>query len=226
MNKERYNIEHYLKKDDQYKSVLIIMQVIYVLTAVYLFAVGIKNQNWYDILMPVGTLVLFPVLWAVYRLFKFKKSYQMEFVIFLFTYLGFTLGGAASFYQKFPGFDKLLHTLSGVFVSMLAFALYLLLEKEIDSKKMMTAVFFVFFASMTVAALFEIVEYLAAPLVGRDLQQIAKTGVADTIIDMIVCLIGSLLYTPLLVRFYKGKNDPLTGAVAAFFYINNKAIDA
>ena len=45
---------------------------------------------------------------------------------------------------------------------------------------------------MAVAALFEIGEFALAPIVGRDLQRVIGTGVTDTIVDMIVCLVGTV----------------------------------
>ena len=46
------------------------------------------------------------------------------------------------------------------------------------------------------------------------------TGVNDTMQDMLVCLIGTLLFCPLIPRFYRGGYDPLTGAVAGFLEKN------
>ena len=179
-------MEKHIEKDIHYQKALKAMQVIYIATAVFLVIKGIINRNLYDIVMPIGTLIIFPAMGLVYKTFKWKKSYQMELSIYIFTYLGFTLGGAASLYQRLPGYDKLVHMLSGIFVSMLAFALYLLLEKDNPKQNPLTAAIFVFFASMAVAGLFEIGEYLIGGLINHDFQQVAKTGITDTMVDMIV----------------------------------------
>ena len=62
----------------------------------------------------------------------------------------------------------------------------------------------------------ELCEWAAAAITGRDLQHVLGTGVNDTMQDMLVCLIGTLLFCPLIPRFYRGGYDPLTGAVAGF----------
>ena len=172
--------------------------------------------------MGIGTYFLYPLFWAFYKVFRFRRGYQMEFCVFFFTFLAYPLGGTAEFYQKIQGFDKVAHTLSGVFVAMLALTLFLILQKKRPLKEhsVPTAVLFVFFASMAVAGLFELCEWTAAALTGRDLQCVLTTGVNDTMQDMLVCLIGTLLFCPLIPRLYRGGYDPLTGAVAGFLEKN------
>jgi uncharacterized membrane protein YjdF len=140
----------------------------------------------------------------------------------VFTFLAYPLGGTAEFYQKIRGFDKVAHTLSGVFVALLALALFLYLERNrpLREHNTPTAVLFVFFCSMAVAGLFELCEWAAAAITGRDLQHVLGTGVNDTMQDMLVCLIGTLLFCVLIPRFYRGKQDPLTGAAAGFLAKN------
>ena len=50
----------------------------------------------------------------------------------------------------------------------------------------------------------------------------AATGVADSMQDMIVCMIGTLVTLPFVHRLCHGKTDPLTGAVSAFVELNLK----
>ena len=72
------------------------------------------------------------------------------------------------------------------------------------------------FASMAVAGVFELCEYVLAPLVGRDLQHVLDTGVSDTMGDMFVCLCGTLVSVALLLRSFRGKRSFLTDAADAF----------
>ena len=75
---------------------------------------------------------------------------------------------------------------------------------------------------MAVAGLWEIAEYLISFVVGLDLQRVAATGVSDSMQDMIVCMIGTLVTLPFVHRLCHGKADPLTGAVSAFVELNLK----
>ena len=86
----------------------------------------------------------------------------------------------------------------------------------VSRKYPLIAYFFVFFASMAVAALFEITEFTLAPLLNRDLQHVLQTGVQDTMMDMIVCLAGTVLFILLMVFRSHGHRELLTGAAEAF----------
>lgn len=103
-------------------------------------------------------------------------------------------------------------------MSGLALAFYRMPESDHSKQgeNPVTAFFFVFFGSMAVAGLFELCEFTIAPIMGRDLQLVMDTGVADTMMDMFVCLLGTLVMMWLMWRQRKGKYDPFTGAAEAF----------
>ena len=152
--------------------------------------------------------------------------HQLTFVVLLFTLLGYTLGSVWEFYLLIPNFDKVVHMLSGVFVSMLALTLYCVVKPEhkLDACNCATAMLFVFFASMAVAGLWEITEYFVNLITGRDVQRVAATGVGDTMQDMIVCLIGTLAYLPLVRRACHGKSSVWTGMAEAFIENNPQIV--
>jgi len=62
--------------------------------------------------------------------------------------------------------------------------------------RMALAICFMLVTSIAVAGLWEIGEYLVSGTVGRDLQEVAATGVADSMQDMIVCILGTLAVLP------------------------------
>ena len=51
---------------------------------------------------------------------------------------------------------------------------------------------------------------------GRDLQNVAATGVGDSMQDMIVCMIGTLAALPAAAQLAGGKSGLLSGAVRTF----------
>ena len=123
-----------------------------------------------------------------------------------------------------PGFDKVAHTLSGVFVSLLCLILFYALKPghAVEPRDAALAAAFMFLGSMAVAGLWEIGEYLVSLLVGLDLQRVEATGVADSMQDMIVAMVGTLATLPFALRLTRGKRDLLTGAVEAFVELNLK----
>ncbi len=223
-------MEHFLQKDQKYKKILRVVQVIYLITGLAITAHGMMIHSSYEIGVSLGTLALFPAFYLLRRCFRLQGSWQLETYIYVFSYLGWTLGGAASVYNLVPYYDKFVHCLSGVFVSVLALALYRILEG--NRGRSVTACFFVFFTSMAVAGMFELCEFALTPIAGRDLQHVLDSGVTDTMMDMLVCLVGTLVFVLLMIRRAHGKYDPLTDAAEVFAYRNfgekreNKVVDA
>ncbi len=216
-------MENLISRDQKYQKVLKVVKVIYILTAIGLAINGLIHKNAYDGLLPLTTLFVIPGLYWARRMFHWKGGFQLETYIYIFSYLGWTLGGAASVYSLIPGFDKLVHCLSGVFVGILALAFYEMLERRHSKEgaNSATPCFFVFFASMAVAGMFELCEFALTPVMGRDLQHVLDTGVTDTMGDMFVCLIGTLVVVWLMVRNIHGKHDPLTDATRVFVAQNS-----
>ncbi len=211
-------MERRIEIDQNYKKVLPIVQILYVLSGLVISVLGIVHHSAYEAIQGAATLLLLPGLYLVRRLFRWDGGWQLETYIYLFTYLGWSLGGAAQFYGRIPYFDKVVHCLSGVFVATLALAFYRMLERghSRQGENPATACFFVFFASMAVAGMFELCEYALAPIMGRDLQHVLDTGVSDTMGDMFVCLIGTLVVVGLMIRSYRGKPVSIIDAAEVF----------
>ena len=211
-------METLIARDEKYRKILKVIRIIYGLTGIVLAIRGIVRKSPYESLLPLATLLLIPGLSLARRLFGWKGGWQLETYIYLFSYLGWSLGGAAAFYVLLPGYDKVIHCLSGVFVGILALAFYEMLERRHSKEgaNPATGCFFVFFASMAVAGLLELGEYVTSPIIGRDLQNVHGTGVGDTMVDMFVCLLGTLVVNFLMIRNIRGKHDPFTDAVRVF----------
>ena len=195
----------------------------YLFSAVLIVVYAIRKDG-YHLGISIGTLAIPPALALFYRITRLKRVHQLDFLILAFTFLAYPLGSCLDFYRILPGFDKVAHTLSGVFVSVLCLVLYYFLKPghAVEARDATLAMVFTFFGSMAVAGLWEIAEYLISFVVGLDLQRVAATGVADSMQDMIVCMIGTLVTLPFVHRLCHGKTDPLTGAVSAFVELNLK----
>lgn len=215
-------MESYLQKDDAFQKAAVITRGIYALAGAVIAVAGALAGNAYRAYMGLLSLLIIPAQEGVYRIFRLRRGWQLETWAYCFWIISVTLGGNLSFYQKFAAYDKITHGLSGVFVAIIAFSMYLLLERSrpLELHNAKTAALFVFFASLAVAALFEIGEFALSPIVGRDLQNVALTGVTDTVTDMIACLVGTALVLPGISRFYRGLYEPFTGAAAGLFFRN------
>ena len=166
----------------------------------------------------LGTLIIPALPELFYRLFRLRRVEQLSFCVLAFSVLGYTLGAVVDLYQRIDGFDKLVHTLSGLFVSMLCLCVYCAARpgKKLEADERLLAGLFVFLGSMAVAGLWEICEYAVHAITGRDVQRVLLTGVDDTMQDMIACLVGTLIYLPQVSRFCRGRYSPLNSLALPF----------
>lgn len=196
----------------------------YLLLGVGAAIVNAFRKDVYHFSIGLGTLLIPLALTLFYKIFHLKRVHQVDFWVVLFSLVGYTCGSVLEFYLMIPNFDKVVHTLSGVLVSMLAYALFRAVKRghAVEKKDRALAMLFVFFASMAVAGMWEICEYFVNLITGRDVQRVLATGVGDTMQDMIVCMIGTLISLPFVGRACEGKPSALTSPADAFIELNMK----
>lgn len=211
-------------REMRFKQINRIFFALYLLFSAVLIAVYACQRDVYHLAISLGTPLIFPALWLFYKIFHFRRVHQLDFLIVAFTFLAYPLGSCLDLYRMLPGFDKLAHCLSGVFVSLLCLILYYALKPghRIERKDAGLAMAFMFFGSMAVAGLWEIGEYILSAIVKIDLQRVLTTSVSDSMLDMIVCLIGTVATLPFVKRLCDGRRGLITGAVEAFVEINLK----
>lgn len=200
---------------------------LYLLLCAVLAAVYALKRDGYHLGISLGAMAI-PIAMALfYRLTGLKVVHQIDFIILAFTLIAYPLGSCLDFYARFPGYDKLMHMLSGAFVSVLCILLYCALKPghRIGSDDFWLALLFTFFGSMAVAGLWELAEYGINLVTGRDVQHVLDTGVGDTMQDMLVCMIGTIATLPLLRPLSQGRQTRFTAPIDAFLE-RNLPIDA
>ena len=212
-------MERLLQKEKGAKKALVIIRIIYIAGAVFFAVRGGLAGSLYEVIQSVATLVVIPGAWLVRKMFHWNGGYQLECAIYIFCFLSWLMGSAGELYYTVPYFDKMVHTLSGLFVSMLALALYLMLERghSREGENPKTPCLIVFFTSMGIAGMFELCEFILTPITGRDMQHVAETGVGDTMGDMFVCMIGTIITVIfMIVAITRRKPNFVTDAPSAF----------
>ena len=63
--------------------------------------------------------------------FNFKVPYLLDFSLITFAFCGFILGDVFNFYGKFPIWDSILHTFSGVLIAYIGFIIIQYLDQSI-----------------------------------------------------------------------------------------------
>ena len=166
--------------------------LIYLITVIgTIYAIIFIDNNLVSYLKDIG-LIIVMLLPLILNLFKNKIKDNLVFVYSLFIFSAGFLGVTLRLYSVIPGFDKLNHTLSGVFTSFLALLILSLMHKFEARERLYNILYMIIF-SLAIAALWEIFEYVCNILFGGDAQMVLKTGVNDTMQDMIVAFMGSII---------------------------------
>ena len=143
------------------------------------------------IILKDSSIVLTATLpYIINKLFNIKLNDGVIFVWLVFIFLAHYMGVTLELYNKWEGFDKIVHTFSGV---LTAYTGMLFLPKGIS--KIWFKILFIISFSALCAFAWETFEFVCNLLVGGDAQRVAETGVTDTMMDMIVAFIGACLFS-------------------------------
>ena len=161
--------------------------------ASFCFAVLHLNNHMYDRLIgDLSILLVFLIPRIITKLFKLKFTDLMEFIYIIFIVLAQFVGCVINIFNTVWWYDLFTHFISGVLTGVLALVI-LNWFKMYDSKKKVFDFLFLMFFSITIAALWEYCEFAAFVLIKLDVQHTLTTGVFDTMEDMLIATLGSLI---------------------------------
>lgn len=130
----------------------------------------------------------------IFKKSKIKIEDDVEFVYLIFLVLAFLFGSIMGRYSKIYWYDSFTHLLSGIFTAFMAPIILKWLNRY-DKKDIVFNVIYIILVTLSVAVLWECVEFTIDKVLGMDTQKVLTTGVNDTMKDMICALIGSILYS-------------------------------
>lgn len=190
---------------------------------------GLRSGDHYAAFQAVLAIVMFTFPSIITRLFHFPIPQDCRLIYYMFTFGAIVVGSAMYGYSKIPYWDKGLHFLSGILISAVGLILcHMLFHGLPGSPKVRRTMYllFPFLFNLSVAALWEIYEYMLYILLGIDAVNHLTSGVNDTMQDMIVCFLGGILFTGLLLRaMRKGKNGFLLNICIHFFSVRGQKLD-
>ena len=141
-----------------------------------------KDENIIFVLKDISIIFTINLLYIIQKIFKVRINEGINFIYILFIFMSHFLGVICELYNSIYWFDKFTH-----FV-----AIYILVKLKINNKVIFNIIFLISF-SMLIASLWEIFEYLSSYYFNVDPQRVILTGVSDTMGDIIVALLGSIL---------------------------------
>jgi len=173
----------------------------------YLFF-GKHEQGLYKNLIIISIIPVMLIPTLLNKLFKMKINPEIELVYLIFIFFAHFLGTILNFYYKLEIYDKVMHGLSGVMTSILAIIL-LVKSKSYDKNPLWVNILFIICVTLSVAAFWEFFEFINDNLFNKDAQKVISTGVDDTMIDMIMAFIGSIIYSVIYLIESKTKKKLL-----------------
>ena len=126
---------------------------------------------------------------------KFIKKYindKLVCIYYFYVFILMILGCLARFYSIYKYYDVFAHFMFG-FVGSIA-GLYLLNIFKMEKKNIIFNIIIILSITLALASIWEIYEYIASIIVKDDIQLVSKTGVSDTMEDIIASLIASIIF--------------------------------
>jgi len=155
--------------------------------------ISLYNKDWINLLLALIALFLTILPALIEKRFKVDYPSEFEILILIFIYLSVYLGEIRYFYYKFWWWDIFLHGISGIIIGVIGFSLIYLLNKErtlsIELSHLFIAIFSFSFA-IAIGTIWEIFEFFIDSFLGLNMQ---KSGLIDTMWDLIVDTLGALL---------------------------------
>jgi hypothetical protein len=203
-----------------HNRISLLLKALLILGAIFLFIAG-QYQAVMETLLILCITFMPLVLNA--RL-QVKIPYEFETLAILFAYLSLFLGEVLDFYNRFWWWDIVLHTSSGFLLGITGFLLVYVLNEDKKINFGLSPFFIALFAfmfAMGFGCLWEIFEFSLDELFGLNMQ---KSGLQDTMWDLIVDAIGALFISILGYRFLltKGKDSFLERWIDNFIVANPK----
>ncbi len=169
--------------------------------------VGAYDRLLGDITIP---LVLF-IPKTLKSIFKIKITNAMELVYVVFIILAQFFGSVVNLYNTVWWYDLFAHFISGVLTSVLALVVMDWFGVYKEKNKGFNILFIICFTLM-IASLWEFLEYGTDVFLGMDVQHSLDTGVSDTMEDMLIAFVGSIIVS--VTYILEGKNGFLKKVVS------------
>lgn len=169
--------------------------------AVLLFLRGQYQAGFETLVILVITFV--PLLMR--NRFQVRIPHEFETLTIVFIYMSLFLGEVHDFYALYWWWDLALHAGAGLLVGITGFLLVYVLNHNKNVNLNLTPKFIALFAFMFaigIGSLWEIFEFILDNLLGLNMQ---KTGLVDTMWDLIVNCIGALTISVLGYDYLKSE---------------------
>ena len=173
------------------------------------------QQNWKFFLIALFTFTISFAPLVYERVVKIKLPASFQFTFVSFVFFSMFSGEVLRFYANVWGWDAGIHFLSGILIGL---AVILWLRRLLASKLHVRMpgwmqFLFVLSVSVSVAVVWEIVEFASDQWFGTKSQD----SLVDTMFDLILGSIGTLVLLSAYIRHQRGRFVPVLGRAIGHF---------
>jgi len=177
------------------------------------------RQQWWSLFISCLALILALAPTFFEWRTKIDIPEEFEFAILFFVFAAIILGELQGYYEQFWWWDSLLHLSAGIALGIIGFSMFyvMYIRDKIRASPFIIALFSFTF-SLGIAVLWEIFEFSMDSLFSLNLQ---KSGLPDTMGDLIVDAAGALLAAFLGFLYLKGKKPRVFNYLISRFKLKN-----
>lgn len=185
--KKILGIQKYNKSDRIYYYIILFIRINLLISIVS----SILYYSWIILFVSIIVFILTFIPLLFQKRYKINLPIEIELITVLFIYATLFLGEVHGYYTLFWWWDLLLHTGSALTLGFIGFTIMFILYKgnKVSASPIIIAIFSFSFA-LSIGAVWEIFEFTLDNLLGLNMQ---KTGLVDTMWDLIVDSIGALI---------------------------------
>ena len=151
--------------------------LVYAVLNLAILAIIVRNilaARWENVFTGTLAAILLLIPPFVETSFHVQLPTTLEIIAYVFVFCAEILGEIGNFYQLFPFWDTMLHTVNGFIFAAFGFCLVDIFNKSKRFRFMLSPIFLAITAfcfSMTIGVLWEFLEYAADSFLGTDMQK-------------------------------------------------------
>jgi len=137
------------------------------------------------------------------RKYNLKLPTEIQMIIVIFIYASLFLGEVHGYYTKFWWWDIFLHAFSAIIFGFVGFTiLYFMYSQRAIKARPWAIAMFSFSFAIAIGVIWEIFEFSVDQILGYNMQ---KSGLLDTMGDLIVDALGAIIATSIGYIYLKSK---------------------
>lgn len=180
--------------------------------------IAVFTQHWSNVFVTVTALILTILPVAFSKRYKIELPPTFLVAISLFVFGTLFLGEVGNFYERFWWWDILLHGASAIVFGVIGFLfVFYLFEGDKYAAPPWALATIAFCFAVAMGALWEIFEFGMDQIFGLNMQ---KSGLVDTMTDLIVDSIGAAIGASSGFFWLKGQQVGVGGMIEEFVQLN------